>query len=116
MGALGGGIVALIDPVVVGIIGKAPFPQGACHNVQVVHLIAIGRAAGVVAFGDQGDVMIVDGQGFIQTAIFRVNALNPKALGMSLDKLNPKLEGIALPKPQTFQLNTPAKLIKGSGS
>ena len=43
-------------------------------------------------------------------------ALNPKAIGMSLDKLNPKLEGIALPKPQTFQLNTPAKPIKGSGS
>ena len=43
-------------------------------------------------------------------------ALNPKAMGMSLDKLNPKLEGIALPKPQTFQLNTPAKPIKGSGS
>ena len=43
-------------------------------------------------------------------------ALNPKAMGMSLDKLNPKLEGIALPKPQSFQLNMQAKPFKGSGS
>ena len=49
-------------------------------------------------------------------AVAKGMALNPKTMGMSLDKLNPKLEGIALPKPQTFQLNTPAKLIKGSGS
>jgi Rod binding domain-containing protein len=49
-------------------------------------------------------------------AVAKGMALNPKAMGMSLDKLNPKLEGIALPKPQTFQLNTPAKPIKGSGS
>ena len=49
-------------------------------------------------------------------AVAKGMALNPKAIGMSLDKLNPKLEGIALPKPQTFQLNTPAKPIKGSGS
>ena len=49
-------------------------------------------------------------------AVAKGMALNPKTMGMSLDKLNPKLEGIALPKPQTFQLNTPAKPIRGSGS
>ena len=42
--------------------------------------------------------------------------LNPKAIGMSLDRTNPKATGIALPKLQTFQLNLPAKPLNGSGS
>ena len=42
--------------------------------------------------------------------------LNPKAMGMSLDRANPRATGIALPKLQTFQLNLPAKPLNGSGS
>jgi Rod binding domain-containing protein len=43
-------------------------------------------------------------------------ALNPKAAGMSLDKLNPKAAGIALPPAPKFQLNVPPKPLNGSGS
>jgi Rod binding domain-containing protein len=42
--------------------------------------------------------------------------LNPAQLGMSLDKLNPKQNGFALPKPQVFPLNLPPKPISGSGT
>jgi flagellar protein FlgJ len=42
--------------------------------------------------------------------------LNPVQLGMPLDKLLPKQNGFALPKPQVFPLNLPAKPISGSGS
>lgn len=42
--------------------------------------------------------------------------LNPKVLGMTLDKKNPKVDGIALPKLQTFQLNLPPKPLNGSGT
>ena len=43
-------------------------------------------------------------------------ALNPKAAGISLDKLNPKAAGIALPQAPKFELNMPAKPLNGSGS
>ena len=43
-------------------------------------------------------------------------ALNPKAAGMTLDKLNPTTNGVALPKPQTFHLNSAPKPISGSGT
>jgi peptidoglycan hydrolase FlgJ len=43
-------------------------------------------------------------------------ALNPKAAGISLDKLNPKAAGIALPQTPKFELNLPAKPLNGSGS
>ena len=42
--------------------------------------------------------------------------LNPVQLGMPLDKLLPKQNGFALPKPQMFPLNLPPKSISGSGS
>ena len=42
--------------------------------------------------------------------------LNPVQLGVPLDKLLPKQNGFALPKPQVFPLNLPAKPISGSGS
>ncbi len=41
----------------VGVILKPLFPQWAGHDVQVIHLIAIRRAAGMVAFRYQ-DQMI----------------------------------------------------------
>ena len=42
-------------------------------------------------------------------------ALNPKSMGFSLDKLNDKPGGIALPKPQILPLNLPPKPM-GNGS
>jgi hypothetical protein len=42
--------------------------------------------------------------------------LNPPQMGMSLDKLNPKQGGFALPKPQLFPLNLPPKPLSGGGS
>jgi Rod binding domain-containing protein len=43
-------------------------------------------------------------------------ALHPKAAGFSLDKLNDKPGGIALPKPHILPLNLPPKPINGSGT
>jgi len=43
-------------------------------------------------------------------------ALNPKQLGMPIDKLNPTQNGFALPKPQILPLNLPPKTIHGSGT
>ena len=40
-------------------------------------------------------------------------ALNPKTMGMSLDKLSDKPGGIALPKPQILPLNLPPKPFSG---
>jgi hypothetical protein len=42
-------------------------------------------------------------------------ALNPKSMGFSLDKLNDKPGGFALPKPQILPLNLPPKPM-GNGS
>jgi Rod binding domain-containing protein len=49
-------------------------------------------------------------------AASKAMALNPKAVGFSLDKLNDKPGGIALPKPQILPLNLPPKPINGSGT
>ena len=43
-------------------------------------------------------------------------ALNPKSLGIPLDKLSDKPAGILLPKPQILPLNLPPKPISGSGT
>ena len=40
-------------------------------------------------------------------------ALNPKTMGISLEKLSDKPSGIALPKPQILPLNLPPKPISG---
>jgi hypothetical protein len=40
-------------------------------------------------------------------------ALNPKTMGMSLEKLSDKPSGIALPRPQILPLNLPPKPISG---
>jgi len=40
-------------------------------------------------------------------------ALNPKTMGMSMDKLHDKTGGIALPKPQIMPLNLPPKPLNG---
>jgi Rod binding domain-containing protein len=40
-------------------------------------------------------------------------ALNPKTMGISLDKLSDRPSGIALPKPQILPLNLPPKPISG---
>ena len=40
-------------------------------------------------------------------------ALNPKTMGMSMDKLHDKIGGIALPKPQIMPLNLPPKPLNG---
>ena len=42
-------------------------------------------------------------------------ALNPKLMGISMDKLSDKPGGLALPKPQILPLNLPPKPV-GSGS
>jgi hypothetical protein len=40
-------------------------------------------------------------------------ALNPKTMGISLEKLSDRPNGIALPKPQLLPLNLPPKPISG---
>lgn len=42
-------------------------------------------------------------------------ALNPKSMGFSLDKLNDKPSGIALPKSQILPLNLPSKPMGNGG-
>jgi Rod binding domain-containing protein len=42
-------------------------------------------------------------------------ALNPKSMGFSLDKLNEKPGGIALPKSQILPLNLPSKPMGNGG-
>jgi Rod binding domain-containing protein len=42
-------------------------------------------------------------------------ALNPKTMGISLDKLNEKQSGIALPKSQILPLNLPPKPMSNGG-
>jgi Rod binding domain-containing protein len=42
-------------------------------------------------------------------------ALNPKTMGISLDKLNEKPSGIALPKSQILPLNLPPKPMSNGG-
>ena len=43
-------------------------------------------------------------------------ALNPKSMGIPLDKLSDKPAGILLSKPQILPLNLPPKPISGSGT
>jgi len=46
-------------------------------------------------------------------ATAKAMALNPKTMGMSLEKLSDKPSGISLPKPQILPLNLPPKPISG---
>ena len=46
-------------------------------------------------------------------AITKGMALNPKTMGISLEKLSDRPSGIALPKPQILPLNLPPKPISG---
>jgi len=46
-------------------------------------------------------------------ATAKAMALNPKTMGMSLEKMSDKPSGIALPKPQILPLNLPPKPING---
>ena len=46
-------------------------------------------------------------------ATAKAMALNPKTMGMSLEKLSDRPSGIALPKPQILPLNLPPKPISG---
>ena len=46
-------------------------------------------------------------------ATAKAMALNPKTMGMSLEKLSDKPSGIALPRPQILPLNLPPKPISG---
>ena len=59
---------------------EAPFAQRACHDVQVIHLEPIGRAARVVATRDADHIAIFDRHGFIQLSVVRVNALDAEAI------------------------------------
>jgi hypothetical protein len=43
-------------------------------------------------------------------------ALNPKSMGMSMDKLSDKPGGMALPKAQILPLNLPPRPLSGSGT
>ena len=55
---LGLRIVAPENPVMVGMVLEAPFADRTGHDVQVIHLVAIGRAAGVVALRHQNEIVV----------------------------------------------------------
>ena len=72
--------VALHDPLDLGCGDEAPLAQRPGHDVEVVHLEAVGRAAGVVAAGDEGDVAVGDGHRLVERAVVGVDALDAEAV------------------------------------
>ena len=72
--------IALHDPFDRRCGNEAPLAQRSGHDVEVVHLEAVGRAAGVVAAGDEGDVAVGDGHGLVERAVVGVDALDAEAV------------------------------------
>ncbi len=54
---------------------KRHLRNGPADDVEVIHLVAIGRAAWMVAFGHQNHIAIGNGHGFIEAAIFSKDTL-----------------------------------------
>ena len=72
--------VALHDPLDLGGGDEAPVAARAGHDVEVVHLEAVGRAAGMVAARDEGDVAVADRHGLVEEAVVGVDALDAEAV------------------------------------
>lgn len=64
----------------VGMVLEAPFAQGTGHHIEIIHLVAIGRATWMVAFWYKHDVSVRDRHGFIKASVFGENTLEAEAL------------------------------------
>ena len=70
-----------------GMVLEPPFAQRSCRNIQIIGLITIGHAAGMMAFWHQNHIMILRRHGFIQAAILGENPLMDIALFVAVTGL-----------------------------
>lgn len=64
----------------VGMIPESPFAQRPRHDVERVHLVAIGAAAGMMTLGHQNDIAVRNRHGFIQRALLGEDPLETEPL------------------------------------
>ena len=57
---------------------ESPLSQGTCHDIQVVHLEPIGRAAWMVAPGHKHDIAVPDRHRLVQRSVVGVDPLDAK--------------------------------------
>src|SRR5580693_5559035 len=73
--------VPLHDPLDLRSRYEAPLSQGTCHDIEVVHLEPIGRAARMVAPGHKHDVAVLDRHRLVQRSTVGVDPLHAKPVG-----------------------------------
>ncbi|QTK82383.1 Hypothetical protein AT6N2_L1645 [Agrobacterium tumefaciens] len=74
------GIIALENPVMIRVVLKAPFAHRPRHHVQIIHLVTIGRAAGVMALWHEHDIAVRYRHGLVQRTVFGEDALETETL------------------------------------
>ena len=62
---------------------KSPGPARTGHDIEVIHLIAIGRAAGVMPPRDQRDVVVLHRHRLVQGAVLGIDPLDAEALAQA---------------------------------
>src|ERR1700730_14658503 len=67
-------------PLVGRIVAENPFPLGAGHDIEIVEIVAVRRADGMVAPRHQDDIAVIDADRLIEGAIVSVDALESEAL------------------------------------
>src|SRR5208337_5092259 len=70
--------VPLHDPLDLWGGYEAPLSQRTCHDIQVVHLEPIGRAAWMVTPGHKHDIAVPDRHRLVQRSIVAVDPLDTK--------------------------------------
>ena len=58
-----------------------PGSHGACHNIEVIQIIAMNGGTGVIALWHHGDVAIFHRHGLIEFPVIGIDALEGKTLG-----------------------------------
>ena len=59
---------------------ESPLTQWSSHHIQVIELIAIGHAAGVVPIRRKDNIVIAETVRFVNFAVFGEDSLVPKTL------------------------------------
>src|SRR5690606_24024056 len=75
IGATGSRIVALENPVMVRMVLEPPLAHRPCHHVQVIHLVAVGCAAGMMPFRHQNQIVVRNRHGLIQRTVLGEDTL-----------------------------------------
>src|SRR6185312_10483316 len=88
---------AALDPGVGRVVADDPLPYRPRHHIEIIEIVAVRRADGMIAARHEYDIAVFHAYGLIDTPVVRVDALESKALRrvepMVVDLLELRLGG-----------------------